>query len=81
MQVLRAWGTEQFLFLKLQDKQPALMLAMKYWKHKVIKQSLKITKSAQDNLTIVEISVFKYKTKIELGKALDDFLSPPPIET
>lgn len=57
------------------------MLAMKYWKHKVIKQSLKITKSAQDNLTIVETSVFKYKTKIELGKAMDDFLSPPPIET
>lgn len=57
------------------------MLAMKYWKHKVIKQSLKITKSLQDNLIIVETSVFKYKTKIELGKALDDFLSPPPIET
>lgn len=57
------------------------MLAMKYWKHKVIKQSLKITKSVQDNLTVVETSVFKYKTKIKLGKALDDFLSPPPIET
>lgn len=47
----------------------------------MIKQSLKITKSAQDNLTIVETSVFKYKPKIDLGKALDDFLSPPPIET
>jgi len=46
----------------------------------VIKQSLKITKPLQDNFTVVETSVFKYKLKTELGKVLGDFLLLPPVE-